>query len=478
MNYYNEFDKSAAEWLRQLIEMGAIPKGEVDERSIEDVTAGDLRGFVQCHFFCGIAGWPEALRRAGVPATRPLWTGSCPCQDFSHAGKQEGVEGDRDLWPEFFRLIRECRPVRVLGEQVSAAIGHGWLDRLSTDLEKEGYAVGATVLGAHSAGADHQRQRLYWVADADAYGRRETGVRVASTGNDGVVGNRSHVGLADTEGSDRRRELEAGTARGGRSGLAGGRDACELADSETGGFRENGSAQRQGGHASQRDTVGGLENPSCVGRRGRNDGDSTEHGGTLQVEVSSGACRMGDTPSDEQLRMPEPGCDGERFTAGRPSGADGAFSPLGDSASKRLQERDGIALERQEPCGVAERPGEGCGVSGPFSPLVDAICERGCGGKSRREDAADAGQSGQARNFWSDAIAIPCRDNCVRRAESGIFPLVAKLPRGVGYSGDPRLPSYANNTAEARVMRLKGYGNAINVETAKLFIEAVEEIMK
>lgn len=166
MNYYNEFDKGAAAWLRELIATGAIPKGEVDERSITDVTAGDLRGFTQCHFFAGIAGWPEALRRAGVPATRPLWTGSCPCQDYSCAGKGKGMEGKRDLWPKFFRLIRECRPVRVLGEQVSAAIGHGWLDRLSADMEAEGYAVGQVVLGAHSAGADHQRQRLYWVADS------------------------------------------------------------------------------------------------------------------------------------------------------------------------------------------------------------------------------------------------------------------------------------------------------------------------
>lgn len=167
MNYYNEFDKNAAEWLRQLVGMGAIPNGHVDERSIADVTGNDLRGYTQCHFFAGIAGWSLALERAGVPATRPLWTGSCPCQAFSSAGKQQGFSDHRDLWPTFFRLIRECRPERVFGEQVEAAIGHGWLDRLSADMEAEDYAVGAVVLGAHSAGADHKRQRLYWVADTN-----------------------------------------------------------------------------------------------------------------------------------------------------------------------------------------------------------------------------------------------------------------------------------------------------------------------
>lgn len=90
MNYYNEFDPNAAAWLRELIAMKAIPDGEVDERSITDVSAGDLKGFTQCHFFAGIGGWSLALERAGVPATRPVWTGSCPCQDFSCAGKQKG----------------------------------------------------------------------------------------------------------------------------------------------------------------------------------------------------------------------------------------------------------------------------------------------------------------------------------------------------------------------------------------------------
>lgn len=171
MNYYNEFDKNAAEWLRQLIALGAIPVGEVDERSIRDVTSGDLNGYKQCHFFAGIAGWSLALERAGIPSDRPLWTGSCPCQAFSCAGKQKGFADERDLWPEFFRLIRECRPERVLGEQVEGAVRHGWLDRLQSDMEGEGYTVGATVLGAHSAGADHIRQRLYWVADAERQGR-------------------------------------------------------------------------------------------------------------------------------------------------------------------------------------------------------------------------------------------------------------------------------------------------------------------
>ncbi len=163
-HYLNEFDPKAAAWLRELMANGLIPTGVVDERSITDVPANDVRGPGQRHFFSGIGGWCEALRLAGWPADRDVWTGSCPCQPYSSAGKRKGFADDRDLWPEFFRLVRECRPGCVVGEQVEGAIRFGWLDRVRDDLEAEGYAVGHAVLGAFSAGAPHIRQRLYWVA--------------------------------------------------------------------------------------------------------------------------------------------------------------------------------------------------------------------------------------------------------------------------------------------------------------------------
>jgi DNA (cytosine-5)-methyltransferase 1 len=170
MNYYNEYDRKTAAWLRELIKAGAIPDGHVDERSIADVQPSDLAGYTQCHFFAGIGGWSYALQLTGWPADRPVWTGSCPCQPFSTAGKGLGTADERHLWPVFFELIRKCHPQYVFGEQVASAIGHGWLDGVSADLEAEGYTCGAAVLGAHSVNAPHQRQRLYWVADAASNG--------------------------------------------------------------------------------------------------------------------------------------------------------------------------------------------------------------------------------------------------------------------------------------------------------------------
>ena len=106
--YYNEHDPFAAAWLRELIRAGHIAPGEVDERSIEDVLPSELRGFTQCHFFAGIGVWSYALRQAGWPDDREVWTGSCPCQPFSAAGKRGGVADERHLWPAFYHLIREC----------------------------------------------------------------------------------------------------------------------------------------------------------------------------------------------------------------------------------------------------------------------------------------------------------------------------------------------------------------------------------
>lgn len=78
--------------LRELIEAGLIAPGYVDERSIKDVKADDLEGYTQCHFFAGIGGWSVALRLAGWTDDRPVWTGSCPCQPFSTAGRQKAKQ--------------------------------------------------------------------------------------------------------------------------------------------------------------------------------------------------------------------------------------------------------------------------------------------------------------------------------------------------------------------------------------------------
>jgi DNA (cytosine-5)-methyltransferase 1 len=176
--YCNEIDGQAAQWLRNLIYAGHIAPGVVDERSIEDVYPSDLKGFSQCHFFAGIGVWSYALRSAGWSDDRPVWTGSCPCQPFSGAGKGAGFTDERHLWPAFHHLISQCRPAAVIGEQVASKDANPWIDLVQDDMEALGYAFGAIPFPAASVGAPNIRDRLYWVAHAyDTRPQRRKGVQ-------------------------------------------------------------------------------------------------------------------------------------------------------------------------------------------------------------------------------------------------------------------------------------------------------------
>lgn len=226
--YYNEIDPFAAEWLRRLILFGHIAPGDVDERDIRDVTADDLRGYTQHHFFAGLGGWSYAARLAGWPDDRPLASGSCPCQPFSAAGRRGGADDERHLWPAQYHLVRECRFPVWVGEQVASKDGLAWLDLVSADMEGAGYTGGAVDICAAGVGSPNIRQRLYlaWVADTLLAGRpeRRTGAGSGSlAGSSGLVG----VADADDEGSQGRKLREFGRADQralGPSGLAGGVD--------------------------------------------------------------------------------------------------------------------------------------------------------------------------------------------------------------------------------------------------------------
>jgi len=167
MIYYNEIDPFCCKWLQELMDADQIQKGLIDDRDIREVQPNDLKGFRQCHFFAGIGGWSLALRLAGWPDKRPVWTGSCPCQPFSAAGKRKGTDDERHLWPAFRWLIAQCRPATVFGEQVASKDGRRWLSGVRVDLEALGYGVGAADLCAAGLGAPHIRQRLFWLANTD-----------------------------------------------------------------------------------------------------------------------------------------------------------------------------------------------------------------------------------------------------------------------------------------------------------------------
>ncbi len=319
--YYNENDPQAAAWLRELIAAGHIAAGDVDERSIEDVRPEDLTGYTQCHFFAGIGGWSYALRLAGWPDDRPIWTGSPPCQPFSTAGQRRGYDDARHLAPAWLDLVSECRPPVLFGEQVASAFTNkrdAWLDDLQDHLEAEDYAVGAVVLPACGVGAPHIRQRGWIVAERvdDAAGAR---YERAQSGAEGDTRDETRVRVSG--------------------------EGC---------------------------TDGGLADASSGGRQ--------------QLPVLTGS-------------------DGEG----------------GSEAEEGVESGDGCIHSKHK-------------TAGRTSPLD---------------------------NHWSAADWLYCRDEKWRPVEPGTFPLADGVSRGVVPIGDPGSTEYANQTAEARVMRLRGYGNAI-----------------
>ncbi len=437
MNFYNEWEPYAAQWIRNLGAAGHIGTGTVDERSIADIRAEELAAFTQCHFFAGIAGWPEALRLAGWPADRPVWTGSCPCQDYSVAGKQEGSAGKRDLWPDFFSLIRECHPDTIFGEQVANAIGFGWLDRICADLEGEGYAVGAVVLGAHSVGAPHIRQRLYWVADAGKQQRQQiTGSALGHEEPNGRQSNGDNEPASDGE-----------DFRVAQSGLE--HEGWRLS-----GSRESASASRSRA-SDEPGGSGGLErlDDPTESRRAR----SAESGST--VEAWNEARLQEPKRRSGTLWMGEPIQPGlERFSGNGDRGGESGWLSTDTARSIAAAGADGGVADANGGQS-SDRDVQRSGKHGLFTEDGEPGFWLGHA-DGQREDPEQGISEGarverERSTFWSDAIYIPCADGKARPAQPGIQPLA----HGV----------------QARVGKLRAAGNAIVPQVAAEFIRAFLE---
>lgn len=259
--YYNEFDPYAAQWLRNLIEAGRIAPGIVDERSIEDVRPADIAGFTQCHFFAGVGVWSLALRKAGWPDDKPVWTGSCPCQPFSAAGAGAGFKDPRHLWPSFAWLIGQSKPPVIFGEQVASKAVEPWVDLVHADLEALEYAFGAIPFPSAGVGAPHIRDRLFWVADSNRKPSRQRGQidRRGDSGSDEKTRTGSRSGSVP-DGMAYAGSAGSSEQRGGRhesSGSASDSSPGRLAHTD-GGDASTEWQQRGGQQRQQPQNSGGL----------------------------------------------------------------------------------------------------------------------------------------------------------------------------------------------------------------------------
>ena len=104
--------------------------------------------------------------------------GGFPCQAVSQAGLQKATEDDRWLWDEMLRIIQDCKPRWVIGENVVGLINinQGILfEQVQTDLEKEGYSVQSVVIPACAKNAPHRRDRVWIVGYSNATNTKRMG---------------------------------------------------------------------------------------------------------------------------------------------------------------------------------------------------------------------------------------------------------------------------------------------------------------
>ena len=96
-----------------------------------------------------------------------LFAAGVPCPPFSIAGKQLGVNDDRDMFPEALRLIKEMQPKAVLLENVPGFASAKFTDyrlRLFSTLNRLGYETVWRVLQAADYGVPQLRPRFILVA--------------------------------------------------------------------------------------------------------------------------------------------------------------------------------------------------------------------------------------------------------------------------------------------------------------------------
>lgn len=118
-----------------------------------------------------------------------ILTGGFPCQPFSAAGRRQGTDDDRYLWPEMFRVIREFQPDWVIAENVYGLVtwNEGMvLEQVCSDLESEDYEVQPFIIPAVSVNAPHRRDRVWIVANRTKQGRTRDGIERA--GRSGLSG--------------------------------------------------------------------------------------------------------------------------------------------------------------------------------------------------------------------------------------------------------------------------------------------------
>jgi DNA (cytosine-5)-methyltransferase 1 len=135
-HYFSEVDKYAS--------------GVFQKRFPEAVALGDVRG----------------IEYGKLPRGRWVVAGGFSCQPHSIAGKKQGADDERDLWPECERMLRELRPAIAFFENVPGLFVSNagrFFNRILSGISESGYDAEWIPLRAQDAGALHRRERIWIV---------------------------------------------------------------------------------------------------------------------------------------------------------------------------------------------------------------------------------------------------------------------------------------------------------------------------
>jgi DNA (cytosine-5)-methyltransferase 1 len=411
MNFYNDIDPQSCAWMRQLVADKLIPAGDVVCKSITDLTPDELKSYTQVHLFGGIAGWPAALDLAGWSTDMPVWTISCPCPPFSCAGKKKAC-------PQC-----EGKPIPhpyKTGIFACIECGHEWLAD-GRHLWPEALRLirecrPSVCIGEQVAGADG----LIWLS----------GVRATMEALGYAFGS-ADLCAASVSAPHRRQRIFW---------------VAILADSEGGGQRvvRGAEAGNSGGHTDGDGELGDAGFMRC-------------YAGKFRDERGQEGARSKPRPVVDRSGQPDLMAHGEQ---------------------PGLEGHAGHGADRSEP-GRQRTVADGSVAEGGGDGGVDNT-------SIARRDRSECNTEGQARDEarlrvsdigrqWSDYEIIHFRDGTKRRIERGTPALAPGLSKGVVRGGDQSIPINPQATAEARRMRLSGYGNAIVVPLAAEFIKAFAE---
>ena len=119
----------------------------------------------------------EFIRRTGIrPGELTVISGGFPCQPHSTAGLRKASGDERDLWPEYRRVVSEIKPRWVVAENVRGLLSvnlDGSFEEYSGILPTWGMMSGGVVYRAADIGAIHSRERIAIIAHTNSqYGQR------------------------------------------------------------------------------------------------------------------------------------------------------------------------------------------------------------------------------------------------------------------------------------------------------------------